>query len=414
MVTKHNAHYRDTFPRGQTPRRGFFSAFANQASRLFRKVFKKKKIVIISDKKIVSIPITISAQVSVCLAMLVAIAWMSYSSGRYLMVKEVMHEKEMAFQQSLNEKEKELSSTNMTNKDLLSQVTDLQRNLLRINSYFEHSLHGPKEPSTAKKKENKSDKNALLEKVESIDVATSDDVELLRKTANETLYNIDIKIRGQIKSLEKAVALTGLELEDVSDMASLPDIKSPEDFSAAGGPYFSDRDKTLTSARHAAFPLPKQLGQTIDYLLQLEEVVYKLPLSKPMAAGRMTSHFGKRTDPIRRTPAMHYGLDFAGPAKAKIYATAPGIIRTAKRSGAYGNLVEIDHGNGITTRYGHMSKILVRSGTKVKRGDVIGLQGSTGRSTGAHLHYEVRYNNIPRNPRNFIKAGDHVFSQRKG
>lgn len=396
-------------------RRGFFRS----ANKLLRKVFKKKKIVIISDKKIVSIPISTSMQAGFCLAVLAVTGWMSYSSGRYLTVQETLQEKEKAFQENLAEKENEIKVTNLTNKDLLSQVTDLQRNLLRISNYFENSLHGPeqdvKKPEAKNAEKPKSDKNALLNKVENNDVATAKDVELLRQAASETLQNIDQQIQTQIQTLQKAVKLTGLELQDVADINHPNNVieKDADDFSAQGGPYFPAEDNLYASAKPASFPLPKNIGKSIDYLLQLEEVVYNLPLSKPQANARITSHFGKRADPFRRTSATHYGIDLAGPIGSKIYATAPGVVSMAQRTGAYGNMIELDHGNGIKTRYGHLSRILVHPGMKVQRGQVIGIQGSTGRSTGAHLHYEVRYNNIPRNPENFIKAGSYVFSQRK-
>lgn len=395
-------------------RRGFLRVLHRQTSRLFRKLFRNRKIVIISDKEIVSIPVSTSFQASLCLVILLVTGWVSYSSGRYLTVRETLLQQKRTFQESLQEKDKEITVTNLTNKDLLSQVTDLQRNLMRINSYFESTVHGPNLPTapsqkaTSHNKASTRDERALLNKVESMPVATAEDVEMLRETASNTLHNIDQQIKAKIKTLEKAVALTGLELGDVTDIAD-----ASSDKGAAGGPYFSGDDTSVTSQKQAVFPLPKNLGKSIDYLLQLEEVVYALPLAKPEVSARITSGFGHRIDPIRGTPATHYGLDFAGPANSKIYATAPGVVSMAQRTGAYGNLVEIDHGNGIKTRYGHLSRILVRPGMKVQRGQVIGIQGSTGRSTGAHLHYEVRYNDVPRNPQNFIKAGSYVFSQRK-
>jgi murein DD-endopeptidase MepM/ murein hydrolase activator NlpD len=109
---------------------------------------------------------------------------------------------------------------------------------------------------------------------------------------------------------------------------------------------------------------------------------------------------------------MHAGIDLAGPLGTPIYATADGIVGRSEYSGAYGNLVEINHGQGIQTRYGHMSRLIARPGQRVRRGELIGLMGSTGRSTGSHLHYEVRIDGRAVNPIPFIQSADTLPGQR--
>jgi len=112
---------------------------------------------------------------------------------------------------------------------------------------------------------------------------------------------------------------------------------------------------------------------------------------------------------------MHPGIDLAGPAGTPIYATADGtVLRAAWNAGGYGNLVELDHGKGIATRYGHMSAILVSEGQHISRGQQIGRMGSTGRSTGSHLHYEVRIDGRPVNPIPFMKSTDYLLAMRAG
>ena len=119
--------------------------------------------------------------------------------------------------------------------------------------------------------------------------------------------------------------------------------------------------------------------------------------------GRFTSGFGMRRDPFTGRMHFHRGLDLAAPIGTPVYAPADGIVKRIKREPrGYGLLLEIDHGMGITTRYGHLSKILVKPGQKVKRGQIIAKVGNTGRSTGPHLHYEVRILNKPVNPINYI------------
>ena len=136
-----------------------------------------------------------------------------------------------------------------------------------------------------------------------------------------------------------------------------------------------------------------------------------IPFTTPVAGAAFdrSSGFGPRIDPFTGRYAFHPGIDFAGPWGAVVTATAPGVVTFAGSDGGYGNMVEVDHGFGLHTRYGHLSRIMVAPGTKVAKGTVIGRLGSTGRSTGPHVHYEVWYNNIVRNPTNFIEAGRHVL-----
>ncbi len=133
-----------------------------------------------------------------------------------------------------------------------------------------------------------------------------------------------------------------------------------------------------------------------------------LPLNRPTVNTRQASGFGARTDPINGRPAFHAGLDFAGPMMTPIHATAPGTVSfTGVRTG-YGNTIEIDHGRGFKTRYAHLAAINVAVGQHVALGERIGGMGSTGRSTGPHLHYEVWVDGRPQNPQRFLEAGDYV------
>jgi murein DD-endopeptidase MepM/ murein hydrolase activator NlpD len=120
------------------------------------------------------------------------------------------------------------------------------------------------------------------------------------------------------------------------------------------------------------------------------------------ARGWVTSDFGQRLDPYTADRVMHQGLDIAAPHGKEVFSPSDGTVVFAGLEGGYGNVIVIDHGYGIKTRYGHLAKILVKSGEKVKRGAKIAAVGNTGRSTGPHLHYEVRVNGIPQNPRKFI------------
>ncbi len=161
-----------------------------------------------------------------------------------------------------------------------------------------------------------------------------------------------------------------------------------------------------------ADPRFRELFMTWRQLEQLERGVVAIPSARPIQQSvNFTSGYGVRSDPFRGRAAMHAGIDLAGPYGTPIYATADGIVGRAEwNSGGYGNLVEINHGEGIQTRYGHMSRIIARPGQRVRRGDLLGLMGSTGRSTGSHLHYEVRIDGRAVNPVPFMRSSEIVLA----
>ncbi len=129
------------------------------------------------------------------------------------------------------------------------------------------------------------------------------------------------------------------------------------------------------------------------------------PINGPI---EVTSPFGVRPDPFLGIPAMHTGLDLRAHYGDPVEATAAGVVTKAERDGGYGNLVEIDHGNGLQTRYGHLSSFAVSVGQRVKVGQVVGYVGSTGRSTGSHLHYETRVGGVAVNPEGYLAAGNQL------
>ena len=142
----------------------------------------------------------------------------------------------------------------------------------------------------------------------------------------------------------------------------------------------------------------------------LSKGVLSIPSSQPITRFLLTSVFGVRADPFEGTARMHAGLDMAAPHGTPVYATADGIVSRAGISNGYGNLIEIDHGKGIRTRYGHLSAILVGENQRVHRGDLIGRVGSTGRSTGNHLHYEVRLDDRAINPLPFLQGANYLMA----
>ncbi|HVI99568.1 MAG TPA: M23 family metallopeptidase [Sphingomonas sp.] len=181
-----------------------------------------------------------------------------------------------------------------------------------------------------------------------------------------------------------------------------------------GGPYepVDGKAATVEARSDAQF---RSLFMTWKKLDSLERSVISIPSVHPISADlHFSSYFGVRSDPFRGSAAMHAGVDIPGPVGTPIFATADGVVERAGRAGGYGNLVEIDHGKGIETRYGHLSKILVQPNQRVKRGQVVALMGSTGRSTGSHLHYEVRIDGRAVNPMPFLQTADYLTALQDG
>ncbi len=211
-------------------------------------------------------------------------------------------------------------------------------------------------------------------------------------------------------------------------LSQLSGIKTPEsktiDKSGQGGPLIvPTRSLTPDDLQRQLDQLSRQLESKSDYLglIELElmdERVKKnqLPTALPVEANWNASGFGWRIDPFTGEQAMHEGIDFIAETGTQIVAAAAGIVVTSERHPQYGNLVEIDHGNDLITRYAHASRVLVKQGALVKRGQKIAEVGSTGRSTGPHLHFEVRFKGAAQNPNRFLKNAQQqqqVFARRK-
>lgn len=208
------------------------------------------------------------------------------------------------------------------------------------------------------------------------------------------LSSTEEAIDSKVRRMRGAIADLGLNMAKLESAAPR---------GAMGGPYIPVK----LSAN--ADPFERQLYRlqlTRAQMDKLNRTMAQVPYRKPVVgAVEFTSGFGVRSDPFLGRPAMHAGLDFRGATGDPIRATANGRVVSAGNSGGYGRMVEIDHGNGLSTRYGHMSAIQVKVGDSIKIGQVIGLVGSTGRSTGPHLHYETRIDGEAVDPQKFLRAG---------
>jgi murein DD-endopeptidase MepM/ murein hydrolase activator NlpD len=169
------------------------------------------------------------------------------------------------------------------------------------------------------------------------------------------------------------------------------------------GPVVPALDEMLDSVGAAIDDRGRQLAALQNLILTRELARQIVPGGRPVESGYISSLYGQRTDPFDGRNAFHQGVDFAGTAGTRVLAVADGIVSHAGLDGGYGRLVEITHGNGYVTRYAHNAKLLVEAGQTVKRGDPIALMGSTGRSTGPHLHFEVLRDGKPVNPLSFVR-----------
>ncbi|WP_125182746.1 M23 family metallopeptidase [Minwuia thermotolerans] len=223
----------------------------------------------------------------------------------------------------------------------------------------------------------------------------------VRQTQLELLRGIRSKAQRNIAALEATLQMTEIPLNELLEAthAYRPGI---------GGPMIALDDEGL--AEDESFE--SMVGTLEMDLLRweaMQELLENAPLARPTTTGYVSSEFGPRKDPITGRRAVHKGIDIAAPARTPIYATARGLVTFAGRKSAYGRLVEIDHGYGFVTRYAHLRSIDVEAGQSVEFHDQVGTMGSSGRSTGSHVHYEVLFQGEQVDPSNFLRAGRYVF-----
>ncbi|MDR9785020.1 peptidoglycan DD-metalloendopeptidase family protein [Rhizobium redzepovicii] len=227
--------------------------------------------------------------------------------------------------------------------------------------------------------------------------------------ADRIFSNVTLSLKGveqdQRNRVEQLTSDAGNAADAIGNVLTRFKITVPEesagrqDDDAVGGPYVEPESNDDFNNSLAA------LDGALTRLEAVRSTAESLPFRNPAIGKDVTSPFGNRRDPFLGRLALHSGIDFRFSPGEKIRPSAPGKVIAAGWTGGYGNMVEVDHGNGISTRYGHMSQVLVKVGDTVGRSDVIGLAGSTGRSTGTHLHYEVRQDGHAVDPVYFMNAG---------
>ena len=232
--------------------------------------------------------------------------------------------------------------------------------------------------------------------------ATTGDLASLRavdrdaaRAQDAALAEISGSTRAQIEEIVRVLRAAGLQAERIVGGRN----------GNSGGPFVVP---SLDRATADPSLLLASLGTDLERLRDMRAAVRKLPLRAPLDDFAVMSPFGMRRDPFNGQLAMHSGIDLSAPPRTPVLATAAGRIVTAGWNGEYGNMVEIEHDFGLSTRYGHMTRIDVRVGQRVERRQTVGLLGSTGRSTGPHVHYEVLVDGRAVDPARFLEAARHV------
>ncbi|GHD08852.1 membrane protein [Tianweitania populi] len=240
-------------------------------------------------------------------------------------------------------------------------------------------------------------------RTENLNKTPAEQADLAFLTITKSLRSIE---DDQLKRLESLAEDAYQTADTISEALASAGLEIDVDYGKAdvGGPLVVLDKSQVFDAR------VRELDAALRMLDTVKGQARGLPISNPAPGRPVSSSFGVRRDPIIGTAALHSGMDFRAGIGTAIRATASGTVVSAGWAGGYGRMVEVDHGKGFTTRYAHMSEILVAPGDKIERGAIVGKTGSSGRSTGPHLHYEVRKNGTALDPLRFIKAGKQVQS----
>lgn len=260
-------------------------------------------------------------------------------------------------------------------------------------------------PADARTGETVSDSSDEARKtVDKVSAAVPEAAPLARIEARQLAFVESLTRLADRRSAAAVSAIRKLGLDPAAMLARV------QDRSAQGGPLL----QLATSADGSLDPRFRRLGLSLARMEALQRGLAGIPQVLPASLQFISSGFGYRADPFNGSAAFHPGLDFRGPLGAPIYAAATGVVSFVGQRSGYGNCVEITHGNGLVTRYAHMSRFHTQVGRAVQAGNVIGAIGSTGRSTGPHLHFEVRINDQPVNPRPFLEIAPDVLEEARG
>lgn len=430
---------------------------SGRVKRLFHHLFPERQLFLRADGRMSHVRFSCRMQAFVSLVAMAAGGWVAFSTASYVLHENLLAAKDhqianvrleyrslvnqlASYQTKFTDITGELKQYHETMLGLAEHNTALQKNLSSVETKL-RSTEGERENVIAAReglkgrlREIENDMAQLANRNFALKgnlTSVEEDLETTVSERNHALFE-RARMGRQIKELEVRLAALQSAEQDVVQRLTEQTVASRDDFAkvveiagldvedllkadaaanAQGGPFI----KIGENAKNSGMPaegLRASLTNLDDQLNQLEglqSVLRKLPLSSPLEYFQVTSRHGKRRDPFNRRWAMHYGIDMGGVYKASVFATAPGVVTFVGWKGNYGRMVEISHGSGLKTRFAHLHSALVKKGQKIKFRDKIARVGNSGRSTGAHLHYEIIYKGRSRDPMKFMKAGRYVF-----
>lgn len=300
---------------------------------------------------------------------------------------------------ALAQKEAEVNSTESRVSHYKASIEDVAADLEQRQDVLDQMTEqfvGELPEAATSAEQQQIDKN-LSENTRKISAAFPEAAHLARLEARQILFARRLTLAAMQRTEQAAGAIRKFGLN--------PDMLTRNSGGAMGGPLipiFKGQNQDM----HPTF---ERLNLALQRMDALERTLIAIPSGKPSSTGMMSSGYGFRRDPFTGGGAMHSGIDFKGPHGLPILAAAGGKVTHAGWKSGYGKTVEITHGNGLMTRYAHLSRIGVAAGQKIEQGLPLGAMGSTGRSTGTHLHFEVRLNGRAINPRPFLEANNDVL-----
>ena len=379
-----------------------------------RRVFPDRQVVLRTDSRMRCFTLTTGKQLCAVAAAFAVLAWSLGVTLAYRDRDEAIHK----IERQVAEKDLEIEAMKASYRvafgrldrvqslfsDISGEVGEIQANLLALAAAdLGEQARAPAARlrlppgATPAPLADKVDRTALRERVTRLEGA----LDWLKTSHAEFLKHSADLANGKISRLENTLTDIGLNPEQM--------IAGYVKRYGRGGPFIPPPAHTLSDAVVQANLTT--LTSRIERLDSLTQVMRAPPLGQPLDEFQITSPFGVRADPLNHAAGMHEGVDLGSPVGAQVYSTGDGVVIFAGFKGLYGQTIDIDHGLGMVTRYAHLSAISVNVGDKIRRHAVIGEVGATGRTTGPHLHYEVRIADQPRNPLKFILAGQDVLKE---
>lgn len=395
------------------------TAFANRFHAWRQTYFPERQLFLRSEGRVRFLTIHSYVQMGIAGSLLVALIWGSVTSYAYLSRDRVLEGKNRTIS-TMSSQYKTLSS------DFSALEAEVERRAQLLEErqrFLEEMLQV--EPSEPVEIENSEAITPQTEDVAEPQASLIDQIFSEASVTASTPGNSERRsdLLARLENLDKRQQqVVGLMLSDVAtQMAFVEETLAPTNISssdlipepssaasAVGGPFIPERTFDGVFAANDGVRY-MALRENTQRLKMVTNALNSYPVGTPVEKYYISDRYGPRIDPFKKVRSQHYGLDMAGWPGSSIEATAPGTVVYSGWYGPYGNMIEVDHGNGFRTRYGHMRKLSVKKNEQVELGQKLGEMGKTGRATGTHLHYEVWFADKVRDPMPFLKAAENVL-----